>query len=176
MNFLQTFVNPDNEAEVTNNPSCSSNDQTCTAEADDNDHNGVKPMDVEVEGGDINVVASTSSTSELESSYSSTTNVNSTENLTSKDQKDQQSLSSQMSSPSLSSSIELEAPFMSSATTSPSIPLVLDNITNSPRSLIQDVFSNSPTIKCHDEDRLAVGSNTTQIQQPVGDFIKGICF
>ncbi len=106
MNFLQTFVNPDNETEVTNNPS---NDQTCTAEADDNDHNGVKPMDVEVEGGDINVVASTTSASEIESSYSSTSNVNSTENLTSTDQ---QSLSSQMSSPSLSSSIELDAPFM----------------------------------------------------------------
>lgn len=168
-------MNPDNEAEVTHNPSCSSNDQTCTAEADDNDHYGVKPMDVEVEGGDINVVASTTSASEIDSSYSSTTNVNSTENLTSTST-DQQSLSSQMSSPSLSSSIELEAPFMSSATTAPSIPLVLDNITNSPRSLIQDVFSNSPTIKCHDEDRLSVGNNSTQIQQPVGDFIKGICF
>lgn len=84
-------------------------------------------------------------------------------------------LSIQTSSNSTMSEDIDSSPFLNRATT-PTIPLVLDNITNSPRSLIQDVFSNSPTIKCHDEDRLTVGSATSQIQQPVGDYIKGICF
>lgn len=73
-------------------------------------------------------------------------------------------------------SADLENGNIMPSTPAATIPLVLDNITNNPRSLIQDVFSNSPTIKCHDEDRLSVGTGSTQLQQPVGDYIKGVCF
>jgi hypothetical protein len=82
----------------------------------------------------------------------------------------------QLSNQNVSTPADLENANFIAPTTAPTIPLVLDNITNSPRSLIQDVFANSPTIKCHDEDRLSVGSANTQMQQPIGDYIKGICF
>ncbi|CAL8111533.1 unnamed protein product [Orchesella dallaii] len=131
-------------------------DQDSTEE---NDDDAMKPMDIEIEC-DPNFISTTSETDTSNSSSSTYAS----------------SASSSSSTHQLSSnpSLELESP--SFLATAPTIPLVLDNITNSPRSLIQDVFANSPTIKCHDEDRLSVGNANATIQQPVGDFIKGICF
>lgn len=138
----------------------------------------MKPMDVEEEvGGDINL-GSTICTKIGSCNSSKSSSTSATTGSSSAHSTPVPALSSQMSSPSSSSSGEMESSnFLPSAAPPPAIPLVLDNITNSPRSLIQDVFSNSPTIKCHDEDRLtAANTPVAQMQQPVGDFIKGICF
>jgi len=119
-------------------------------------------MEVEVVESEINVARTEGKDSQVNNALE---NVN------------HEQLSSQTASTTPSASDLENANFIApTATTTPTIPLVLDNITNSPRSLIQDVFANSPTIKCHDEDRLAVGTPNTQMQQPIGDFIKGICF
>jgi len=123
-------------------------------------------MDIEMDG-DINVASDEEKDTQVN---------NLVEHQNGNGDHDHEQLSSQTVMSASSADLENANFITPSSTTTPTIPLVLDNITNSPRSLIQDVFSNSPTIKCHDEDRLTGVPPNTQMQQPIGDFIKGICF